>query len=381
MGSYPISFAIPEKKWFKYKSLRKSNSKTFEFSHILPGKTSYQYTKENEYIEHYSSCMFAITCRKGGWESLRHYEILIAGALPYFLHVEHIPEKDLCIFPKQLLKKVIELPGMPSQKEVRKNMTENQNIKIDKSLFDMEKYNSLRTEFLEYASNNMLCKHMVKNMLQLCNLIPSRTSRRRAGCRHRNRLSGSSISLFAIHSKQIRGPQDYQRDLICIGLLESGYTLYTTFDISFLFDDFPVQSDTPNPKGVHGEPIQYLENMYGCGFTYGHSLDVKYKKNWILTSLEQIPKECIVIIHTKSNQSFPNDWMKLENKKIFVDGNDDWFGLRTERYSPDENYPIFVREITPINKNRNRQDAELYWKYLTTGIDLPEHKLNNLFNN
>ena len=58
--------------------------------------------------------------------------------------------------------------------------------------------------------------------------------------------------------------QDYQRDLLVIGLVELGATVYTTFDAAHLFRSFPPERcDDAVRFGYY----------HGRGFTYGRSLD------------------------------------------------------------------------------------------------------------
>ena len=40
---------------------------------------------ESDYYKDYQRSYFAITCKKGGWDCLRHYEILANAVSPTFL--------------------------------------------------------------------------------------------------------------------------------------------------------------------------------------------------------------------------------------------------------------------------------------------------------
>ena len=46
---------------------------------------------------------FAITCKKGGWDCLRHYEIMGNGCLPLFHRIETAPPGILSSLPRRLL--------------------------------------------------------------------------------------------------------------------------------------------------------------------------------------------------------------------------------------------------------------------------------------
>jgi hypothetical protein len=101
---YPISFAFPTNK------LNFKGTKIKNFAHITPLDTStYIYDKEIDYYNDYNSSRFGVTMKKGGWDCLRHYEILANGCIPYFISIEKCPDLTLTDFPKNLCKEVNEL--------------------------------------------------------------------------------------------------------------------------------------------------------------------------------------------------------------------------------------------------------------------------------
>ena len=53
---------------------------------------SYSFTDEKEYYNDMSISWFGLTCKKGGWDCMRHYEILAAGALVLFRDYDKKPE-------------------------------------------------------------------------------------------------------------------------------------------------------------------------------------------------------------------------------------------------------------------------------------------------
>ena len=52
----------------------------------------------------YREARFAVKVRRGGWETMRIYEILAAGSVPYIEKVEDIPESALIFVNKSLLR-------------------------------------------------------------------------------------------------------------------------------------------------------------------------------------------------------------------------------------------------------------------------------------
>jgi len=59
----------------------------------------YTWRQEKEYYEDMQRSWFGLTCKKGGWDSLRHYEIMAAGSLLLFKEYDKKPK--LCA-PQEL---------------------------------------------------------------------------------------------------------------------------------------------------------------------------------------------------------------------------------------------------------------------------------------
>ncbi|GHT15317.1 hypothetical protein AGMMS4956_15010 [Bacteroidia bacterium] len=96
---FPICFGIPQSK-----ILEKVGEKTKRQAYIVPGELStYIYDKEEPYYKDYAESYFGITKKKGGWDCLRHYEIMANGCIPYFIDLEKCPQETMCLFPKQLI--------------------------------------------------------------------------------------------------------------------------------------------------------------------------------------------------------------------------------------------------------------------------------------
>jgi len=100
----PISFSIPESK-----IVDKVPEKTKQFGHIVPGDMStYIFKDESAYYRDYQMSVFGRTCKKGGWDCLRHYEILANGCIPWFTDLEKCPERTMTHFPKELVSEAME---------------------------------------------------------------------------------------------------------------------------------------------------------------------------------------------------------------------------------------------------------------------------------
>jgi hypothetical protein len=103
----PISFAIP-----KEKIRRLDDSKrNVAFAPLIPVNQSidpsymstYIYDTEESYYDMYQTAYFSYTSKKGGWDTLRHYEIIANGSIPFFVDIENCPKYTLWDFPKGAL--------------------------------------------------------------------------------------------------------------------------------------------------------------------------------------------------------------------------------------------------------------------------------------
>jgi hypothetical protein len=103
MPVYPISFSIPASK------IRTTvPEKTQTMASLIPGDLStYTFKDETSYYDGYGTSVFAKTWRKGGWDCMRHYEILANGCIPWFEGLEDCPKNILTNFPKKLVKEAM----------------------------------------------------------------------------------------------------------------------------------------------------------------------------------------------------------------------------------------------------------------------------------
>jgi hypothetical protein len=98
-NALPISFAIPEEK-----INIDSFNKTRMMSILNPCiRETYIYKGEAEYYQGYKDSYFGLTKKKGGWDCLRHYEILANDCIPYFPDLISCPTTTMSNFPKDLI--------------------------------------------------------------------------------------------------------------------------------------------------------------------------------------------------------------------------------------------------------------------------------------
>ena len=100
-GYSPITFGS-----FKTLNLEPQlNSKFFFLSPIVPGKP-YSFNDEVDYFQAYSKSVWAITHKKGGWDCMRHLEIMASGCIPLMHDAKKIPECAMFYYPKELFAKL-----------------------------------------------------------------------------------------------------------------------------------------------------------------------------------------------------------------------------------------------------------------------------------
>jgi hypothetical protein len=152
---FPITFSIPECKIVKL-----IPKKTKLISNLIPGVTStYIYNNENDYYKEYMSSIFATTTRKGGWDCLRHYEILACGSIPYFPFIEDCPYNTLSLLPKDLI-----LEGNLLYIKLKTKKFANLTIE------DLEQCYTLNKKLLDYTVNNLTTKKMAQFILNKINI-------------------------------------------------------------------------------------------------------------------------------------------------------------------------------------------------------------------
>jgi len=136
----PISFSIPEEKIIKY-----IPKKEKLFGYIIPGDMStYIFNDEKSYYDDYAKSYYGITFKKGGWDCLRHYEILANGCIPYFTDLENCPVNTMVNFPKKIIKET--------------------NKYAEKSIIHPN-YDEIVFELLEYTRKNLTTKALVDKII------------------------------------------------------------------------------------------------------------------------------------------------------------------------------------------------------------------------
>ncbi len=145
---HPIQFSLSESK------IIDPLPKDRDFAFIIPGAPeTYIYTKEVDYINDYQRSYYAITCKKAGWDCLRHYEILSSGCIPYFIDLEKCNPNIMPFLPRDLILEAMHLPGV-SYRE------------IDHSKFDSKRYYEILNQLLDHTRKHLSSAAMARYLLE-----------------------------------------------------------------------------------------------------------------------------------------------------------------------------------------------------------------------
>ncbi len=152
---HPITFSIP-----KEKICEEHIVKTKILSNLIPGDMStYIYNTEEDYYNEYKKSYFAMTMKKGGWDCMRHYEILANGCVPYFIGIENCPPNTMSLLPKELF-----IQGNKLYEEKFKGVNIN-----DLTEEAINEYNVLHGKLLEHTKNYLTTEKMAEYILKSAN--------------------------------------------------------------------------------------------------------------------------------------------------------------------------------------------------------------------
>mmetsp|Transcript_16623 Transcript_16623/g.55395 ORF Transcript_16623/g.55395 Transcript_16623/m.55395 type:complete len:657 (-) Transcript_16623:18-1988(-) len=147
--------------------------KIYDFAPYKPGSNTmyrshrmYNALDEADYFDDYSRSYFAITRRKAGWDCMRHYEILAAGAIPYFFNLTSLPRQTMMTFPRGL---VIEAMGMKGV-TVIKDGDHVVETRIDHSVFNHSHYFILLHQLQDFTKKHLSTIALAKRFLKMMNV-------------------------------------------------------------------------------------------------------------------------------------------------------------------------------------------------------------------
>jgi hypothetical protein len=252
---FPIGFSIPEEKITKI-----IPCKTKIVSNLIPGKIeTYIYNTELDYYNEYKKSLFAITTKKGGWDCIRHYEILANACIPYFPNIEQCPKNTMTLFPKDLILK----GNILYEKYNNKLLNELQNNEYNECI-------SLIIELQDYTIKNLTTVSLAKYILEKTNYI---------NISNILYLSGDTSP-------------DYLRCLVLHGFK-------TIFGNNC--HDYPII-----PHIYKSNNISY-NNLYGKGFSYTNLLDKEIHDNESDINIQSdiINKKYDIVIYGSYHRGMP----------------------------------------------------------------------------
>lgn len=215
---FPLGYCFPDENFVETVPLKNNL-----WAEVIPGlNETYRFNTESSYFEMYQDAKFGFTWKKGGWDCLRHYEILANGCIPVFRDLADCPEATLSHFPKELLLEAKNelLPWNPSESSE-------------------QKFQDYATRLLEFSRANLTCSAAAKRFLGYCNL-PENAKVLMLNCDPR---------------------PNYSRELLQIGLnrvLKKGGGKSVSYPLlDFLYEDFPEDM---------------AKKQYGRGFGYTRRL-------------------------------------------------------------------------------------------------------------
>jgi hypothetical protein len=255
---HPISFAIPIDN-----IVTTLPHKSHTFSQVVPGKASTYFNLYNEsnFFADMRHSLFSLTYKKGGWDCLRHLEILAAGSLPLFINIGQCPNQTLVTHPKALYKLILELPGLAvrlSAKESNHGMAMHfERLDFDLSMLDKALYSTIASALLHYTRNVLSTHAMAAYVLDTM-------FRHSKG--HLFRAQPKRV-LYLSHQDHDMDKGDYLTDLLLHGLK----TLLGENAVL----DFP-RRDALYKSTDEFNTTDYLrrrKGLYGNGFSWGLTLD------------------------------------------------------------------------------------------------------------
>lgn len=181
----------------------------------------YGHLDEEAYLNSYRRARFAKTKKKGGWDCLRHYEIMAAGCIPLFEGLADCPTLTMVTLPKSLI--------LEAERE------------LSRDDIDIEKYDRYRVRMLRWVRDNCTAEAVFQKIF-----IPN------------VRKNFKKVLLIRGHIGV-----NYSREMTWIGMIRHLQNVEDSVvgelpRIPYLYADFPLE-DT---KG-----------LYGNGFGYARKLD------------------------------------------------------------------------------------------------------------
>lgn len=209
-GYFPLNFSFPRPELMP----DQDHDRPHFLSSTIPGEP-FSFDDWDAYLEEYRSSYWALSTRKGGWDTFRHLEVLFSGAIPLMPGLSRSHPYSLAHFPKRALAQVYaslvsEGPAVPGPRT--------------------------RSFFREFSLQNLTSEAMAGYLLA---------------------MAGAEDSSVLFLDRSLPQRTDYLSVFTYIGLVQHRKTaVQAAFAPSYVFDDY--QGDT--------------HRLYGRGFGYSKSV-------------------------------------------------------------------------------------------------------------
>ncbi|CAB5214468.1 hypothetical protein UFOVP190_128 [uncultured Caudovirales phage] len=149
----PIPYAFPRQKLINRPEVQKDKI----IAGALPieggnNNQKYTFTVEREYYDDYARSFFGPTWKKGGWDCLRHYEIIANKCLPWFTDIHQCPVLTCPTLPKRELQTITEMIGHKGYEWFTHGV-------------GLDYYQDMLNKVFEHFINNNLTVHLAKYVL------------------------------------------------------------------------------------------------------------------------------------------------------------------------------------------------------------------------
>ena len=275
----PITFSIPEEKICKNIDIS-IKTKIEAFVKPLNDRSqSYKYDKEEDYYNDLQTSFFAYTCKRNGWDALRHYEILANNCIPYFNDLNDCPENIMFFLPKELIKESNKLYECVKNLNIEDFVTNYEFINT---------YIELLQKLMIHTKKNLTTKNLANYILVSSNNNPTNI-------------------LFLSSNENV----DYLKCLTLHGFK----TLFGSRCHDY-------------PKLPYIYKTCNSNSLYGSGFSYSKLLDDNYRDDSLDNTIEEDLKnkkyDMIIYSQTSIHHKFYDIISKTydPSKVIFLNGED-----------------------------------------------------------
>jgi hypothetical protein len=294
---HPITFSIPKEKIVNEKPIKRKM-----VSDLIPGVLStYIYQNEKDYYQEYQQSLFAITTKKGGWDCMRHYEIIANRCLPYFPNIEECPITIMTFLPKDLVLQSNELYNKFHKKQIT-DVTEE----------EWHMYDELVSKFIDHMTTHLTTQQMARYIIEKSHHPEAKRILYLSGC-----LSPDYLRCVTLHGmKEVFGAACH---------------------------------DYPKVGHIYQSEINNYPDLYGKGITYTNLLDQSLHDDVLDKTVIQdiINKNYDLIIYGSyhrgmpffdivQNSYSPNQVILLCGQDIHPCDYDKW---------TQQGYHVFVREL------------------------------------